>query len=208
VTLDNWTSTGVAKCGRAAAVSARVEFKPRICAGFTYIGVLLLVALMGISLTVVGQVWQTRQQREKERELLFVGDQIRRAIALYYAGTPGGAERFPRSLEDLLKDPRYPGVRRYLRKIYRDPMTRRAEWGLVKAGELIIGVHSLSDEAPLKKAGFRFADRGFEDQPRYSDWVFYSRFGRGQVANPPEASGTAGLNPRSRSGGAPSAANK
>jgi type II secretory pathway pseudopilin PulG len=177
-------------------------------AGFTYIGLLLLVALMGFSLTVVSQVWQTKQKREREDELLFIGNQFRRAIEYYYVSTPGGAARFPSRLEDLLRDPRYPGVRRYLRRIYRDPMTGREEWGLVKTGERITGVHSLSDEAPLKKRGFRFADRSFADKASYADWVFFSRFDQGQVAKPAGASGLPGAKPHPGSGGAPSGANK
>ena len=161
-------------------------------AGFTYIGLLLLVAAMGVSLTVVSQVWQTKQKREREDELLFIGNQFRRAIEYYYVSTPGGAARFPRSLEDLLRDPRVPGVRRYLRRIYRDPMTGRNEWGLVKTGDVIVGVHSLSEEAPLKKRGFRYADRSFEDRARYSDWVFVTRFDQGRAVKPAASAAPSG----------------
>jgi len=176
--------------------------------GFTYIGVLLLVALMGVSLTVVSQVWRTKQKREREEELLFIGDQFRRAIGYYYVSTPGGAARFPGSLEDLVKDPRFPGVRRHLRKIYRDPMTGRAEWGLVRAGDRIVGVYSLSDEAPLKTAGFGVADRSFENTLKYSDWVFLSKFGRSPAAAPAGAARAPGVKPRAKSGSAPSGAVK
>lgn len=175
--------------------------------GFTYIGVLLLVALMGISLTVVSQVWRIKEKRDKEQELLFIGNQFRRAIGYYYASTPGGAPRYPRRLEDLVQDPRFPGVRRYLRRIYRDPMTGRAEWGLAKAGDLITGVYSLSEEEPLKKAGFRIADRSFENKSRYSEWVFVSKFGRAQIAAPGKAGGGTAGRPASP-GGAPSGANR
>ncbi len=163
--------------------------RPAASTGYTYIGLLLLVALMGVSLSVVGQVWHTKQKRDREDELLFIGNEFRRAIGYYYVSTPGGAARFPRSLEDLLKDPRVPGVRRYLRRIYRDPMTGKKEWGLVKMGEFITGVHSLSEEAPLKKRGFRPADRRFEDKDRYADWIFFSQFDRRQAV---KAAGGAG----------------
>jgi len=130
---------------------------------------------MGIWLTVVSQVWQTTQQREKEDELLFVGDQMRRALTAY-AATAGGGQRYPQRLEDLLKDPRFPAPRRYLRKIYVDPITGRAEWGLLKGpGDVIMGVYSLSEEEPLKKSEFRLADRAFEGKTKYSEWVFVPR---------------------------------
>jgi len=141
--------------------------------GFTYIGVLVLVALMGIALAAAGQVWHTFQQREKEQELLFIGQQFRLALDRYSNHTPGQARRAPLRLEELLRDPRHPGVQRYLRKIYPDPMTGRAEWGLITGpdGE-IYGMHSLSDDEPLKKSNFGLADRRFEGKMKYSDWVF------------------------------------
>ena len=157
--------------GPQSGGSTRLEVKRRHSAGFTYLGLLLLIAMMGIALTVVVQVWQTVQKRDKEDELLFVGDQMRRALGLYAASSPGG-QRYPNSLEDLLKDPRYPSVRRYLRKIYLDPITGRAEWGLVKAGDAITGVYSLSEEEPLKKTEFKLVDRAFDGKTKYSEWVF------------------------------------
>jgi len=141
--------------------------------GFTYIGVMVLVALMGIALAAAGQVWHTFQQREKEQELLFIGHQFQRALKRYADHTPGQARRAPLHLEELLQDPRHPGVQRYLRKIYLDPMTGSAEWGLISGpnGE-IYGVHSLSDDEPLKKSHFGLADKHFEGKMKYSDWVF------------------------------------
>lgn len=141
--------------------------------GFGYIGLLILVAMMSAALAGAGEVWHTAQQREKEQELLFAGGQLRRAIAQYYANTPGKARRYPLHLEELLKDPRHPGVRRYLRKIYLDPMTGKAEWGLVTGpGGEIYGVYSRSQDAPLKRAGFRLAEKDFEGRTKYSEWVF------------------------------------
>lgn len=141
--------------------------------GFTYIGALVLVALLGIGLAAAGQVWHTAQKREKERELLFIGQQFRLALYQYAKQTPDKGKRAPSSLEELLRDPRHPVTLRHLRKIYPDPMTGTAEWGLVKGpGGEILGVHSLSAEEPLKKANFALADRRFEGTKKYSDWVF------------------------------------
>lgn len=152
-----------------------------LAAGFTYIGLLVLIAMMGIALVVVSELWHTAQKREKEQELLFIGNQFRRALAMYSANGGGS----PRQLADLIKDPGFPGVRRYLRKIYRDPMTGRAEWGLVKPdGNSITGVYSLSDAAPLKQSGFSLADQDFEGKTKYSEWVFVSAGAqRGAVAS-------------------------
>lgn len=141
--------------------------------GFTYIGVMLLVTLMGIALAAAGQVWHTVQQREKEQELLFVGHQFRLALKRYADHTPAKTRRSPLQLEELLLDPRHPAVRRYLRTIHTDPVTGKAEWGLITGpGGEIYGVHSLSDGEPVKKHHFELADEHFEDSMKYSDWVF------------------------------------
>ncbi len=141
--------------------------------GFTYLAVLLVVALMGVGLAAVGVMWHTAQQRENERELLFVGHQFRQAIETYYQRTPGVGKRYPRSLEALLQDDRYLVPLRHLRQIYHDPMTGRAEWGTVPAPDGgVMGVYSLSEAASVKAANFADADRDFEGKARYADWKF------------------------------------
>jgi type II secretory pathway pseudopilin PulG len=138
--------------------------------GFTYVTVLLAVALLGLGLAATGEVSRTTAQRECEAELLYVGNQYRRAIAQYYANGPS---QYPRRLEDLLKDPRKPGIERYLRRLYPDPVTGRAEWGLVKALDGgITGVYSLSGEKPFKVSGFAVANREFEGAATYTEWKF------------------------------------
>ena len=146
--------------------------------GFTYIGVLVLVVLMGIALASAGQVWHTLQLREKEQELLFIGQQFRIALKRYADRTPGKGRRQPLHLEELLLDPRHPGIQRHLRRIYLDPITGSAEWGLITGpGGEIVWVHSLSDAEPLKKSNFGLADRRFEGKMKYSDWVFMHESG-------------------------------
>jgi len=141
--------------------------------GFTYLGMLIFVAIIGIGLLATTEVWHTAQQREKEQELLFIGDQFRRAIGLYYEHSPGGVRSYPTSLEDLLKDPRYPSTQRYLRRIYRDPVNGDTEWGVVTKPEGgIMGVYSLSEQEPLKQANFSAKDVDFIGKTKYSDWLF------------------------------------
>lgn len=141
--------------------------------GFTYLGLLAIIAVMGVVMVGTGEVWHIAQKREKEQELLFVGNQFRQALNGYYENTPGRERRYPSKLEDMLKDPRYPSTQRYLRKIYPDPVSGNAEWGLVKGpdGE-IYGVYSLSGEEPMKKGNFSLADKSFEGKTKYEDWVF------------------------------------
>lgn len=141
--------------------------------GFTYIAVLVALAILGLMLAAVGDVWHTVQQREKERDLLFIGNQFRQAIALYYERSTGPVKQYPKTLEDMLADKRFANAPPYLRKIFYDPMMRTQEWGLVKSPEGgVIGVYSLSEGHPVKTWGFAIADAGFEGRGKYSEWEF------------------------------------
>jgi type II secretory pathway pseudopilin PulG len=143
--------------------------------GFTFLGLMVIIVIMGVALLVVGEVWHFAQKRAKEQELLFVGEQFRRAIKSYYAHTPAANKKqpYPTNLEDLLKDPRYPSTQRYLRKIYLDPVSGSEEWGLLKnPGGGIFGVYSLSNETPIKKSNFRLLEQEFEGKTTYADWQF------------------------------------
>ncbi|MDR1367336.1 MAG: type II secretion system GspH family protein [Candidatus Accumulibacter sp.] len=146
------------------------------CRGFTYLWALFSVAFFGVASLATAELWSTAVKREREKELIFAGRQFREAIGRYYEATPGGEKRYPASLEDLLEDARYLNVRRHLRKIYRDPMTGEANWGLMRMGGRIVGVHSLSREAPLKSRGFLLQESEFEESASYSEWVFVYPF--------------------------------
>ena len=138
--------------------------------GFTYIGILFAVVIMGLLLTVAARVWTVTEQRERETQLLFVGDEFRRAIAAYYVS----GHQYPLSLQLLLADDRSPVPKRYLRRMYADPMTGAADWTLIYAtdGVGIMGVASRSKLAPLKRAGFTLADAAFQDTDCYCSWRF------------------------------------
>lgn len=147
--------------------------QPGKVGGFTYLAMLATIAIMGVTLAATGEVWHIALKREKERELLFVGDQFRRALNSYHAHTPPFGRRQLERLDDLLEDPRYPTTQRYLRRIYADPIGGGTDWGVVKgANGEILGIHSLSGDEPLKKGNFNIEDKEFEGKTRYMDWVF------------------------------------
>ena len=141
--------------------------------GFTYVSLLIAVATVGAGLAFAGEMWAQSEQRERERELLFVGNQFREAIRRYYEASPGVAKSYPQHLDDLLADRRFPEPRRHLRKIYRDPTTGKAEWATIESPlGGIMGVRSLSDRPPLKKGGFTGEDSMLAGAARYSEWRF------------------------------------
>lgn len=141
--------------------------------GFTYLGLLLFVALIGLVSSQAMVVLSTSQRSSEELELLYIGQQFQAALDSFYAATPAGQPHYPDQLEDLLLDPRFAETRRHLRRIYRDPITRNTEWGLVIAAEGgIRGVHSLSIEKALKQGNFPPGLEHFSGGGHHFDWVF------------------------------------
>lgn len=145
----------------------------RAQSGFSYLWLLLLVGLMGLGLSGASDIYSTVAKREREKELMAIGRQFQEAIRRYREFRPAGARReYPASLEDLLLDPRSPGKLRHLRKVFVDPMTRKAEWGLVLVEGRVVGVHSLSTEAVLKKEGFDPDLVALAGKSNYAEWLF------------------------------------
>ena len=151
---------------------SRLAAQSRGGRGFTYIGLMVFLAILALGSAAVLSAGTSLTRRMDEEELLFVGAQFAEAFKSYFEATPAGQRTYPANLEELLRDPRYPGVRRHLRRIYVDPMTGRAEWALVRAPGGVIGVHSLSQRAPLKVAEFEPAFAPLAGKTSYVDWKF------------------------------------
>ncbi|MGA8148515.1 MAG: type II secretion system protein [Gallionellaceae bacterium] len=145
-------------------------------AGFTYLGLLILLAIMGIVSAVAVQVGVVMHRRAAEEALLNVGSEFSRALESYRRATPAGQPDEPSTLQDLLRDPRFPGVVRHLRKLYYDPITGQQDWGIQREEESkqIVGVFSLSDAKPIKIANFDLRFKDFAGKSSYQEWVFTS----------------------------------
>lgn len=157
---------------RTARRGARGPARPAAQGGFTYLGVLFLVVLLGLGLSGAGQLWSISSQRAKEKELLWVGQQYARALKAYHARSPG-TKRYPQELAELLEDRRFPTPVRHLRQLYRDPLTGSQDWGLVKTPDgRIAGIYSLATGTPLKQANFPLAWEEFTGMVTYQDWRF------------------------------------
>jgi type II secretory pathway pseudopilin PulG len=153
--------------------------------GYTYLTALFIVAILAGGLAVTGEVWHTSVLREREAELLHIGNEYRTAIERYYRAGPA---QYPRNLADLVKDPRQPDTVRHLRRLYADPITGNPDWRVVRAPDGgIAGVASASDERPFKISGFRVRDAAFEGKSKYSEWQF--------IYAPTAARGAATLKP-------------
>ncbi|HXV22266.1 MAG TPA: hypothetical protein VD811_14875, partial [Desulfuromonadales bacterium] len=153
--------------------------------GATLMVVLLMMVVMGLAAGMAGNTWKNVMEREREEELLFRGNQYRRAIESYNKIASAGTQAaYPRSIEDLLKDPRSLQTQRHLREKYKDPVTGE-DFELIQQGGGITGlpgavqslagirgVYSKSSLEPFKKTGFREPYEDFNGAGTYSDWKF------------------------------------
>jgi type II secretory pathway pseudopilin PulG len=174
--------------------------------GLVLVGVMVALALAALGASFVGQRLHDSRVRDAEEDLLWVGEQYRLAIESYWRDTPGGLRTLPTNLEDLVRDPRFPQVRRHLRKLYPDPTAPERAWALVRQGNALMGVHSQSEGEPFRKTGFSDKQPGFDVAKTYAEWQFVFKptsVGvpqRGGVPLPPIGGR---LQPSSASGAAP-----
>lgn len=141
--------------------------------GFSYVWTLATVAIISAGTAKLVELESMAVQRSKERELLSIGRQFRDALKSYgEASSLDGLHQHPEHLADLVNDDRTGSTRRHLRKIFVDPMTGRAEWGLVRIQDRIVAVHSMSTAKPIKNTGFDSAEWSYEAAKSYSEWVF------------------------------------
>lgn len=141
--------------------------------GMIYLALLLAIALMG-GLSVLGlRVAQTIQTRQAEAELLAIGMEFGNALQSYAAATPDGSSPAPLTLADLLRDSRSAGITRHLRRIYYDPLTGQAEWGILRGpDQRIVGLYSMSETPTIKREGFPAALGALQGKKKHSEWVF------------------------------------
>jgi type II secretory pathway pseudopilin PulG len=173
--------------------------------GFTYLGLLALIVLIGLMLARAAEVWTVAAQRDREQELLWAGHEYREAIGRFVARN----HHYPATLQELVGETSAnadssagntgdgpataPGVLgalgfRALRQLYRDPMTNSTDWDTVPSADgRIMGVVSKSKLRPLKRAGFDDADLTFADADTYGSWQFIYQppaWQRGRTAVP------------------------
>jgi type II secretory pathway pseudopilin PulG len=119
------------RCRAPAFASATPSATPPV--RLHLLGLLILVAILALATSATLTLGSIAQRREAEQRLLEVGDRLSPGDRQLPQQQPGGNRSYPPALADLLKDPRYPGIRRHLRQLYPDPITGKPEWGLVQA---------------------------------------------------------------------------
>ena len=139
--------------------------------GLVLLALLIMLILVGVGALGAAEVWSTSLKREREAQLLFVGNQYRRAILDYWKMSPG-RRGYPPSIDVLLTDNRFPNPVHHLRRVYRDPMTDTGEFEPIMQSNAMVGVHSVSTDAPIKHAGFAAPYQQFESAESYTQWQF------------------------------------
>lgn len=141
--------------------------------GFTLVALLVVMFVIALKLSAAGPGWYDQNRRAKERELMRVGVLYARALAEFRENSPGSLKAYPRSLDELVLDSRFLGLRRHLRRLYPDPLEPTRPWGVVRdADGCIVAVYSQSDDEPLATGPVDLGDIVLTPAHRYSDWKF------------------------------------
>jgi type II secretory pathway pseudopilin PulG len=144
--------------------------------GFVLVAWLIVVALFAAVASMTAVRWSDELRREREQELLRLGDEIAGAIASYRAASAGSARKYPPALEDLLDDRRAFGTLRHLRRLPGDPVVRGAPWGVLRSPDGgVMGVYSTSAEMPMRRIPARLQHVDLPAAGRYAEWHFVPR---------------------------------
>ena len=88
--------------------------------GYTLVALIVAVAVVSVLMAAAVPIWSHVMKREKEKELLFRGNQYIEAIDRFYRKFG----RLPLKLEELHKT-------KCIRRLYPDPMTKDGKWELI-----------------------------------------------------------------------------
>jgi type II secretory pathway pseudopilin PulG len=150
-------------CSHAARLLNCSAYTSRVEPAFTYLGLMILVAILALATSATLTLGSIAQRREAEQRLLEVGDRLSPGNHQLREQQPGGSTAAtPLRSPICSRIPRYPGVRRHLRRLYPDPISGSNEWGLVAAP----GGGIMGDSQPVERAGdqdcrVRSGKRGF-----------------------------------------------
>jgi len=117
--------------------------------GFTYIALLAALAVFAAGSLAFAALWSESVRRDREADWLRAGDAYAKAIKSHFQSSPGTVKQYPVTLDDLLQDLRFAGVRRHLRRLYPDPLSPGQSWAVLRGPDGgIIGVYSTAAGKP------------------------------------------------------------
>jgi type II secretory pathway pseudopilin PulG len=96
-------------------------------AGYVLLAVIFLTVILLVSLAIAAPKIAVSIQRDKEMETIHRGQQYKRAIKLYYQKYGS----YPTTIDQLKETNQI----RFLRKVYTDPLTGKADWKPVLFGQ-------------------------------------------------------------------------
>jgi hypothetical protein len=152
--------------------------KPKLSkSGYALLAAIIAVNLFAILILKARDMWETVMQRDLEQELLFRANQYMTAIEFY---RKKNANIPLKNLDELVE-------KKFLRKLYPDPMTEDGVWNLVmrdgragKKGLLIVPEEMLEQyigKAMIVGVCSNSPDEGFLEyrkKKRYNEWAVYA----------------------------------
>lgn len=188
---------------------------PRREGGYSLVALMASLTIMLVLLGAAAPSWRYIMQDDREQELIFRGGAIADAIQRFQKKN---ANALPTSLEVLVKG-------KFLRKAYKDPMTRDGKWRLIHQGEATMAPPTAVSPrpstppttppppqgglvggtiGPLVGVASRSTDKSlrvFNGRNHYNEWVFavgQPRVIGGQLTPPlPGSTAPGGLSPLS-----------
>lgn len=113
--------------GQVAAETCPASARRQRDGGYLLLAIMLMMALMIIAATALAPREVQQMKRDREEEMIHRGTEYARAIKKFYKKNG----RYPASLDDLDK-----GQIKYLRKRYKDPLTKDGKWRLLTYSDI------------------------------------------------------------------------
>lgn len=117
--------------------------------GFTMIELMVVLAVIGLLLTLVAPRYLGQEARARENALLYNLQMLRKTIDDFHADKG----QYPQSLQALVEA-------HYLRAIPPDPVTGRSDWRTIPARDNADGIYDIKSSAEGQAW----------DGTRYADW--------------------------------------
>jgi type II secretory pathway pseudopilin PulG len=126
--------------------------------GYTLAGALVMIAVLSVFMALSVPLWSRVKQRENEEELIFRGREYMEAVARYHQKF----NSFPPDIETLYKQ-------KFLRKLYKDPMTESGTWKVLRPDSLVNVGEAGKVNRPGEGGSLATPDKDDDDQQKRAD---------------------------------------